>query len=104
MTAGRQANTTRRHQRVLAAVAQAIDAGDEVTVASIARRAGFDRTFCYRHRDLLEHIRVIGFERGGGSVEQHRSPARMWVSKRSRPEAGVTAASGLVPEVMLRGG
>lgn len=56
MAAGRRADTTRRHQRVLAAVAQAVDAGDEVTVAAIARRAGVDRTFCYRHRDLLEQI------------------------------------------------
>jgi hypothetical protein len=31
-------------------------AGDELGVTNIARRAGVDRTFIYRHRDQLEHI------------------------------------------------
>lgn len=56
MAAGRRADTTRRHQRVLAALTQAIEAGDEISVTAIARRADVDRTFCYRHRDLLEQI------------------------------------------------
>jgi len=56
MAAGRRADTARRRQRVMTAVTQALEAGDEITVAAIARRAGVDRTFCYRHRDLLEHI------------------------------------------------
>lgn len=56
MTAGRRADTTRRHQRVTTALQQAIDAGDEITVATIARRAGVDRSFLYRHPDLLATI------------------------------------------------
>lgn len=56
MAAGRKADTARRHQRVLTAVAQAVDVGNDITVAAIARRAGVDRSFCYRHRDLLEQI------------------------------------------------
>lgn len=71
MAAGRRADTTRRHQRVLAALAQAVDAGDEVTVAAIARQAGVDRTFCYRHRDLLEQIHAAQTQTPG----TNRAPA-----------------------------
>lgn len=56
MTAGRRADTARRHKRVTAALAAAIDNGKDITVAAIAERAGVDRTFIYRHRDLLEQI------------------------------------------------
>ena len=30
--------------------------GEEISVSGIARRAGVDRSFLYRHRDLLEHV------------------------------------------------
>jgi len=55
--AGRAADSARRRQRVLTAITQAGSAtGIEVSVAAIARAAGVDRTFLYRHRDLLEQI------------------------------------------------
>ncbi|MGW0884588.1 hypothetical protein [Streptomyces sp. NPDC002671] len=50
---GRRADTGRRRQRVLVALADAAESGSEVSVTAIARRAGVDRTFLYRHRDLL---------------------------------------------------
>jgi hypothetical protein len=53
---GRRADTTRRRERVLAALTQARAAGLEVSVAGIAQAAGVDRTFLYRHRDLLAHV------------------------------------------------
>jgi transposase-like protein len=56
MIEGRRADSTRRRQRVLAALDNAIRDGAEFSVADIARRAGVDRTFLYRHRDLLERI------------------------------------------------
>lgn len=56
MTVGRRADSARRRQRVLKALNQARDDSDEVSVSSIARRAGVDRSFLYRHRDLLEQI------------------------------------------------
>ena len=56
MTAGRQADTERRRQRVLKALDTATAAGEEIGVSAIARRAGVDRTFLYRHRDLLEQV------------------------------------------------
>jgi len=56
MIDGRRADSTRRRQRVLSALDNAIKDGAELSVTSIARAAGVDRTFLYRHRDLLEHI------------------------------------------------
>lgn len=56
MTAGRRADTARRHQRTTTALARAVADGEEITVAAIARRAGVDRSFLYRHPDLLADI------------------------------------------------
>ena len=56
MIDGRRADSTRRRQRVLTALDNAIKDGAELSVSNIARRAGVDRTFLYRHRDLLERI------------------------------------------------
>lgn len=56
MIDGRRADSTRRRQRVLSALDTAIKDGAELSVTSIARSAGVDRTFLYRHRDLLERI------------------------------------------------
>jgi hypothetical protein len=33
-----------------------VKAGDEISVSGIARQAGVDRAFLYRHRDLLEQV------------------------------------------------
>ncbi|MER5217080.1 DUF6262 family protein [Streptomyces sp. NPDC002838] len=56
LTAGRQADSERRRQRVLAALQQAQQRGEEITASSIARKARVDRTFLYRHRDLLQIV------------------------------------------------
>jgi hypothetical protein len=56
MTAGRRADTARRRQRVLSALDAATADGQEISASAIARRAGVDRTFLYRHRDLLEQV------------------------------------------------
>lgn len=53
---GRRADTARRRDRVLAALSQARSCGVDVSVAAIAQSAGVDRTFLYRHRDLLEQL------------------------------------------------
>ncbi|MGA4844729.1 DUF6262 family protein [Streptomyces sp. G45] len=62
MIEGRRADTGRRRQRVLAALADAAKTGTEVSVTAIARRAGVDRTFLYRHRDLLGQIHAQAAE------------------------------------------
>lgn len=59
MTQGRRADSARRRQRVLKALNDATNNGDEISVSSIARRAGVDRSFLYRHSDLLEQIHAI---------------------------------------------
>lgn len=59
MRAGRQADSARRRQRVIAAINQAGASGTEISVSGIARAAAVDRTFLYRHRDLLEQIHAL---------------------------------------------
>jgi hypothetical protein len=56
MVQGRRADSARRRQRVLKALNDAVNDGEEITVSGIASRAGVDRTFLYRHRDLLEQV------------------------------------------------
>jgi hypothetical protein len=65
MRAGRRADTARRRQRVTVALATAVEHGDEIAVAAIARHAGVDRSFVYRHRDLLEQIHAAQAEPPG---------------------------------------
>ncbi len=67
MTAGRRADSARRRQRVIKVLNQALADGDEISVSSIARRAGVDRSFLYRHRDLLEQIHAT-------QAEPHNAP------------------------------
>jgi hypothetical protein len=59
MTKGRQADSARRRQRVIAALDKAADDGTEISVSAIARTAAVDRSFLYRHRDLLGKIHAI---------------------------------------------
>ncbi|KAF0956877.1 DUF6262 family protein [Rhodococcus sp. T7] len=56
MIEGRRADSIRRRQRVVKALSVAGAAGGEITVSSIARAAGVDRSFLYRHSDLLARI------------------------------------------------
>ena len=56
---GRRADSARRRQRVIAAISRAATDGTdgtEISVSAIARSAAVDRTFLYRHRDLLGKI------------------------------------------------
>ncbi len=59
MARGRQADSARRRQRVLAALSKATGSRAEISVSGIARAAGVDRTFLYRHRDLLAQIHAL---------------------------------------------
>lgn len=53
---GRRADSHRRRERVKKALDRARDQGLAVSVASIARAAAVDRSFLYRHPDLLANI------------------------------------------------
>ena len=59
MRKGRQADSARRRQRVIAALDRAAAEGGEITASGIARAAGVDRAFLYRHRDLLGKIHAL---------------------------------------------
>jgi chromosome segregation ATPase len=59
MRQGRQADSARRRQRVIAALNRASVDGTEISASSIARAAGVDRSFLYRHRDLLAQIHAL---------------------------------------------
>ncbi|WP_238432079.1 DUF6262 family protein [Streptomyces cavernae] len=56
MADGRKADTERRRQRVVTAINNAAEKNAPISVSGIARQAGVDRTFLYRHRDLLALI------------------------------------------------
>jgi hypothetical protein len=66
MLEGRRADSLRRRQRVTAALDRAAAEGTEISAAGIARAAGVDRTFIYRHRDLLEKIHALQAEPPSG--------------------------------------
>jgi hypothetical protein len=59
MTKGRQADSARRRQRVIAALSNAVSDGSEISVSGTARAAGVDRAFFYRHRDLLAQLHAL---------------------------------------------
>ncbi|MET7303876.1 DUF6262 family protein [Embleya sp. NPDC005575] len=56
MIDGRRADSARRRERVLKAIDAVLRTGEDITVSSLARAARVDRTFLYRHRDLLERV------------------------------------------------
>ncbi len=93
MTAGRRADTTRRRERVLKALRDTTGNGGEVTVSGIARHAGIDRTFLYRHRDLLEQVHAAEAEAptprapGQRSAEHHCN--RTCSPRRNAPTASL---------------
>lgn len=62
MREGRHADSTRRRQRVTAALERTAAEGAEINVSAIARAAGVDRSFLYRHRDLLAKIHALAAE------------------------------------------
>jgi hypothetical protein len=62
MRDGRNADSARRRQRVLAALDRRTAEAAEISVSAIARAAGVDRSFLYRHRDLLAKIHALAAE------------------------------------------
>jgi transposase-like protein len=62
MRDGRNADSARRRRRVLAALDRRTAESGEISVSAIARAAGVDRSFLYRHRDLLEKIHALAAE------------------------------------------
>lgn len=71
MIEGERADSARRRERVVQALDAALRGGEDITVSSLARAARVDRTFLYRHRDLLERIHAAATT----PVEQGRTAA-----------------------------
>ncbi|MDT5368854.1 MAG: hypothetical protein QOC62_3285 [Mycobacterium sp.] len=72
MLDGRRDDSMRRRQRVLAVLDQAAAEGDAISASAIARAAGVDRTFLYRHPDLLEKIHAL---QADPVSDEHTGPA-----------------------------
>ncbi|AGP51775.1 DUF6262 family protein [Streptomyces rapamycinicus] len=58
---GRKADSARR-QRVIKAINTARRGGTAISVSGIARQAGVDRAFLYRHKDLLAQVHAASAE------------------------------------------
>jgi regulator of replication initiation timing len=56
MTDGRRADSARHRERVLKALDALLRSDQDITVSGLARAARVDRTYLYRHRDLLERV------------------------------------------------
>ncbi|MFD3843026.1 DUF6262 family protein [Streptomyces sp. NPDC058642] len=65
MRNGREAGTERRRSRVQEAIQAAARHGTPLTASAIARTARVDRTFLYRHRDLLELLHTASLRPAG---------------------------------------
>ncbi|MFJ2867461.1 DUF6262 family protein [Kitasatospora sp. NPDC087314] len=59
---GRRDDSARRRERVLKVINQLARDGGTVSVSAIARSAGVDRSFLYRHPDLLAHVHALASE------------------------------------------
>jgi chromosome segregation ATPase len=79
LVAARRRDSTRRRQRVLNALERLIGAGEEISVAAIARAAQVDRSFLYRHHDLRAQI----LEHAAQSQSEASLPRATTVSRQS---------------------
>ena len=91
---GRRADSARRRQRVIAAINRAVTDGTEISVSAIARAAAVDRTFLYRHRDLLGKIHATQAGPPSGNAPARLSPGHPCKPTCSPP---TTALSGSPP-------
>lgn len=76
LIAARRDDSERRRRKVIDALDRLRANGDEITVSAVARTAGVDRSFLYRHHDLRSQILELGAE-----PEPH--PASTGISRQS---------------------
>ncbi|MGH3495264.1 MAG: DUF6262 family protein [Sciscionella sp.] len=95
MVKGRQADSARRRNRVAKTLTDAVTSGEEISVSAIATRAGVDRTFLYRHRDLLEQVHVA-------ETQPHGTTATGPVASRASLQADLLAAQQRCVRVAAR--
>lgn len=93
MIDGRRSDSARRRQRVIKAIHDVTASGAEISVSAIARRAGVDRTFFYRHRDLLAQVHAAEAQPGNsGGVGPAASRASLQADLANAHERGVRLA------------
>ena len=99
LTAARRRDSTRRRQRVLSALDQLAADGQEISVSAVARAAGVDWSFLYRHHDLRAQIHARAIAAPGispASTAVSRPPCSpTWPTSTSRTSgcAGRTSPS-----------
>jgi regulator of replication initiation timing len=79
LASARRRDSTRRRQRVLSALDRLSGAGEEISVAAVARAAGVDRSFLYRHHDLRAQI----LKRAAQAQPEASMPRTTQVSRQS---------------------
>ncbi len=79
LAAARRRDSTRRRQRVLNALERLAGSGEELSVAAVARAAGVDRSFLYRHHDLRAQI----LQRAAQAQSEASLPRATTVSRQS---------------------
>ena len=62
LIAARRNDSDRRRRKVIDALDRLRTDGDEITVSAVARTAGVDRSFLYRHHDLRSQIHALAAE------------------------------------------
>jgi hypothetical protein len=62
LIAARRNDSDRRRRKVIDALDRLRINGDEITVSAVARNAGVDRSFLYRHHDLRSQILALATE------------------------------------------
>jgi chromosome segregation ATPase len=75
LLAARRNDSDRRRRKVLDALDRLRTNGDEITVSAVARTAGVDRSFLYRHHDLRSQILALAEPEPNpsGTRTSHRS-------------------------------
>ncbi|MFC7308947.1 DUF6262 family protein [Streptomyces monticola] len=66
MIEGKRADSARRRERVSKALDGMLKKRDDITVSAVARAARVDRTFLYRHQDLLQRVHAAASTPAGG--------------------------------------
>ena len=62
LIAARRNDSDRRRRKVIDALDRLRTNGEEITVSAVARNAGVDRSFLYRHHDLRSQILALATE------------------------------------------
>jgi hypothetical protein len=78
LIAARRRDTTRRRQRVLSALNQLAAVGQEIGVSAVARAAGVDQSFLYRHHDLRAQIHARSADPVGSPLPRRPASSPCW--------------------------